>query len=49
VQTGFEQMQMAHKPTGNTICMLQLSLNIMRRPQEASARLLGIPIEEGRA
>ena len=42
LQTGFEQMQNSVKLTGNLICLLQLSLNIMLRPQEAIAHLLGI-------
>jgi hypothetical protein len=44
VQTGFEQMQHATRLTGNLICLLQLSLNIMQRPREAIAHLLGIPL-----
>jgi thiamine kinase-like enzyme len=43
VQTCFESMQMSIQLTGNIICLLQLSLNIMRRPQEAIVHLLGIP------
>jgi hypothetical protein len=44
VQTGFEQMQHATRLTGNLICLLQLILNIMQRPREAIAHLLGIPL-----
>ena len=42
VQTGFEQMQFSARLTGNLVCLLQLSLNIMQRPHEAAVRLLGI-------
>ena len=42
IQTGFEQMQRSTHLTGNLVCLLQLSLNIMRTPQEAVAHLLGI-------
>jgi thiamine kinase-like enzyme len=45
VQTAFEQMQMSMQLTGNIICVLQLSLNILKRPQEASVQLLGIPFQ----
>ncbi len=45
IQTAFEQMQMSIQLTGNTICLLQLSLNILRRPQEAIVHLLGIPLQ----
>jgi hypothetical protein len=44
VQTGFEQMQHSTRLTGNLICLLQLSSNIMQRPQEAIAHLLGISL-----
>jgi thiamine kinase-like enzyme len=44
VQTCFESMQMSIQPTGNVICLLQLSLNMMQRPQEAIVHLLGIPL-----
>jgi aminoglycoside phosphotransferase (APT) family kinase protein len=44
IQTAIEQMQMSIQLTGNTICILQLSLNIMRRPREAVTHLLGIPL-----
>ncbi|MDQ2775704.1 MAG: aminoglycoside phosphotransferase family protein [Acidobacteriota bacterium] len=43
VQTGFEQMQFSTRLTGNLVCLLQLSLNIMQRPYEAAIQLLGIP------
>lgn len=44
VQTAFEQMQLSMQLTGNVVCMLQLSLNILQRPREASVQLLGIPL-----
>ena len=44
VQTALEQMQMSNQITGNVICNLQLSLNIMMRPHEAAVLLLGIPL-----
>lgn len=45
VQTGYEHMQHSSHLTGNIICLLQLSLNIMQRPSEAIAHLLGISSE----
>ncbi len=45
VQTGFERMQHANALTGNLICLLQLSLNVMERPHEAIVHLLGIPLK----
>ncbi len=45
VQTGFEQMQHSMHLTGNLICLLQLSLNIMQRPYEAIVHLLGISLQ----
>jgi thiamine kinase-like enzyme len=48
IQTAFEQMQMSMQLTGNAVCLLQLSLNIMWRPQEAIVQLLGIPLPERR-
>jgi hypothetical protein len=45
IQTAFEQMQMSIQIMGNTICLLQLSLNILRRPQETIVHLLGIPLQ----
>ncbi|HBY94403.1 MAG TPA: hypothetical protein DEP84_10655 [Chloroflexi bacterium] len=44
VQTAFEQMQMSMQFTGNIVCLLQLSLNILQRPEEATVQLLGIPL-----
>jgi hypothetical protein len=45
IQTGFEQMQHSTQLTGNLVCLLQLSLNIMQRPREAIAHLLGISLK----
>ncbi len=45
VQTAFEQMQMSARLMGNAVCLLQLSLNILRRPQEALVNLLGFSLE----
>jgi hypothetical protein len=42
IQTGFEQMQRSTHLTGNLVCLLQLSLNIMLRPHEAIVHLLGM-------
>ncbi len=44
VQTAFEQMQMSARLMGNAVCLLQLSLNILRRPQEALVNLLGLSL-----
>lgn len=49
VQTAFEQMQRSTQLTGNIICILQLSLNMLRRPHEAAVLLLGIPLQQRRA
>jgi hypothetical protein len=45
VQTAFERMQHVSSLTGNVVCLLQLIFNILRRPREAAAQLLGIPTE----
>jgi aminoglycoside phosphotransferase (APT) family kinase protein len=42
IQTGFERMQSVVQLDGGTICLLQVSLNILRRPGDAAFRLLGI-------
>jgi aminoglycoside phosphotransferase (APT) family kinase protein len=49
IQIGFEHMQRSAHLNGNLVCLLQLSLNIMQRPQEAIAHLLGIPLWQIRA
>jgi hypothetical protein len=48
VQTGLEQMQAATQLTGNMVCLLQLSLNMLRYPLEAVVTLLGIPLSSMR-
>lgn len=45
VQTGYEHMHHSSHMTGNIICLLQLSLNIMQRPHEAIAHLLGMSLK----
>lgn len=45
VQTAFEQMQMSARLMGNAVCLLQLSLNILQRPQEALVNLLGFSLK----
>lgn len=50
IQTAYEQMQHASSLTGNMICLLQLSLNILQKPHEAIAHLLGLSLKaEGAA
>jgi thiamine kinase-like enzyme len=44
IHSALEQMQVAARLTGQTISMLQLSLNILQRPQEAVIDLLGLPL-----
>ena len=48
VQTAFEQSQGAVQLTGNALCFLQVSLNMLQRPDEAAVHLLGIPLAPGR-
>jgi serine/threonine protein kinase len=43
IQTAFEQMQHSATLTGNVVCLLQLSFNILQRPREAAVQLLGLP------
>jgi hypothetical protein len=42
LQTAFEQSQNVSHLTGNLVLLLQLSLNMLARPDEAGADLLGI-------
>ena len=42
IQTAFEQMQHSSVLTGNVVCLLQLSFNVLQRPREAAAQLLGL-------
>jgi thiamine kinase-like enzyme len=46
VYTAYEQSQMAYQMTGNAVCYLQLSLNMLQRPMEAAITLLGIPVDQ---
>jgi aminoglycoside phosphotransferase (APT) family kinase protein len=42
VQSAYEQVQNATQVSGTTICTLQVALNVLTRPREAAAFLLGI-------
>jgi aminoglycoside phosphotransferase (APT) family kinase protein len=44
LQTAFEQTQSALVLPGTTRCLLQVALNVLRRPREAAVGLLGIPL-----
>ncbi len=44
LQTGYESLQLSSQLSGNIYGLLQLSLNILQRPLEASVYLLGIPL-----
>jgi serine/threonine protein kinase len=44
VQTAFESSQFQIKITACSVCLLQLSANIFRRPHEASIQLLGLSL-----
>jgi aminoglycoside phosphotransferase (APT) family kinase protein len=48
VQTAYEQLQLARHLNGNVVGLLQLSLNMLQRPLEASVHLLGIPLQPAR-
>ena len=45
IQTGYEYLAVTPRFTRAIAFLLQLSANVMKRPQEASAQLLGIPLE----
>lgn len=45
IQTAYEQMQHSSTLTGNVVCLLQLSFNILQRPHEAAVQLLGLSAE----
>jgi len=47
VQTVYEGLYQSIKLPGNAVCSLQLSLNILQRPHEASIQLLGLPLQSG--
>jgi thiamine kinase-like enzyme len=42
IQDAFEQLQLAPAMTGYAVCALQVSMNILSRPQEAAAALFGL-------
>lgn len=42
MQTAYEQMQGSFELTGNIICLVQLAMNVMARPEEAAVQLMGI-------
>ena len=44
LQAAFEQMQSSTILTGNVVCLLQLSFNILQRPREALVQLLGVSV-----
>jgi hypothetical protein len=46
IQTGYESSQTSSHLMGITRCILQLSLNMLQRPLEASVHLLGIPLSQ---
>jgi aminoglycoside phosphotransferase (APT) family kinase protein len=43
LQTAFEHTQASSRLTGTTMCLMQVAVNVLRRPHEAAVRLLGIP------
>jgi len=43
VETAFERVQEAVQIPGQAVCLLQLGMNMLNRPHEASVQLLGIP------
>lgn len=49
VQTAFEQSQFSTSLTGTTVCVVQVAVNVLRRPHEAAVRLLGIPLRAAAA
>src|SRR3954454_7955975 len=44
VQTALEQAQSSSRLTGTVLFILQLSHNILQRPEEAAAQLFGLPV-----
>jgi hypothetical protein len=46
LQTAFEELQMTDELTGTSVCMLQLSLNMLKQPEAAAVHLLGLPLAE---
>lgn len=49
VLSAYEAMQSSIEPTGNMICFLQMSANILQRPEQAAVQVLGIPLKAGAA
>ncbi|TCP58182.1 phosphotransferase family enzyme [Tumebacillus sp. BK434] len=47
VLAAYEAMQSSIEPTGNMICFLQMSANILQRPELAAVQVLGIPLKAG--
>ena len=47
IQTAYESMQYSPQIMSNALCLLQVSFNILRDPQEAVTHLLGIVIGDG--
>jgi aminoglycoside phosphotransferase (APT) family kinase protein len=45
IQTAYERMQHSSTLSGEVVCLLQLSLNILQRPHEAAVQLLGLSTE----
>lgn len=43
LQAGYEQLQSSPQFTGTIVCLVQLTLNILRRTEEALVQLLGLP------
>jgi aminoglycoside phosphotransferase (APT) family kinase protein len=44
IQSAFEQTQHTSVLTGTTLCLVQVAVNVLRRPHEAAVRLMGIPL-----
>jgi hypothetical protein len=45
LQTAYEQMQVSAVVTGNAVCLVQLSENILANPHLAATHLLGLPLD----
>jgi sigma54-dependent transcription regulator len=44
LQTAFERVQHATQVTGEAVLLLQLSMNVLERPREATVQLLGMQL-----
>jgi len=42
IQTAFEMLQMSPSANSTTVCLLQLSMNVLENPEDATRELLGI-------